>query len=82
MRLASRLLCAVALSACGGSGSPTSPATNSCTPQTAQCLIDGATLGITVNGIDVPGGSTQSVATVSSLSLRFSYARCLRRDTP
>ena len=76
MRLASWLLCAVALSACGGSGSPTSPSSstsNSCMPQTAQCLIDGATLGITLNGVDVSAGSTQSVTTVSSFSLRFAY---------
>lgn len=70
------LFAVVAVSACGGS--PTSPTfltspDNSCVPQTAQCLLDGAVLGLTVNGVDVAAGSTGSVATGSTFALRISY---------
>ena len=75
------LVCAVVVvSACGG-GSPTAPSASpfvsdppgACEPQTVQCLIDGAVVFITANGVDVGAGSTQTVAAVSSFSIRFDY---------
>ena len=63
----------VVVSACGGR-SPTSPEPSpqaTCAP--LQCLIDGTTFAVTVNGVIVPNGSTQTVAPVPSISINFTY---------
>lgn len=80
------LFAAVVVSACGG-GSPTGPSispfgseSNACIPQTAQCLLDAAVIGVTVNGVDVAAFTTQMIPSVSSLSLRFSYSNMTRQN--
>lgn len=42
-------------------------------PQTAQCLLDRATLGLKVNAADVAVGSTNGVAVGSTFSVKFDY---------
>jgi hypothetical protein len=71
-----RLLYAVVvLSACGG-GNPAAPIptrTQSCPLVTMQCILDRASVSITVNGVSVDVGSTTTAAAGSPYSVRVDY---------
>ena len=69
------LLAVVAAPGCG-SGSPTSPTpqtTNPCVPQTAQCLLDAASISVTVNNVGVDIGSTATAAVGTVVNLKVDY---------
>jgi len=69
------LSAAVVGSACGGghSTSPTSPAPDPCVPQTVQCLLDAASVAITLNNVSVTVGSTVAATVGSTANVKVDY---------